>query len=324
MPDRVLHSSFDRESGQAGGATPTELIRGLAVFAEPPGEEHELLSKLFGFPSWPSASEYSDIFLFQLYPYGSVHLGSEGMLGGEARDRIAGFWSAVGRVPPAEPDHLAALLGLYVELAEGESELHGAERALSIESRRALLLEHLAPWVFALLHRICELTSGVYSAWAALLGDVLREEVIAATPKGQGLMPLHLRVAEDFPDPRVEGAPHFLGAILSPIRSGMIVTRADLARISGELELGLRAGERRYALEHLLAQEPISVLRALAQEAARQAETHRAREMWLGDVASFMAARAGTTATLLRELAEEGASSLELGSEEHVSPAPSQ
>jgi hypothetical protein len=324
VPDRVLHPNVDRESSRAGGEAPTELIRGLAVFAEPPGEEHELLSKLFDFPSCPSASEYSDVFLFQLYPYGSVHLGSEGMLGGEARDRIAGFWSAVGRVPPAEPDHLAALLGLYVELAEAEIELHGAERELSVQSRRALLLEHLAPWVFAFLHRIDELTSGVYSAWASLLGDVLREEVIAATPNGQGLMPLHLRVAEAFPDPRVDGAPQFLGAILSPIRSGMIVTRADLARISGELALGLRAGERRYALEHLLAQEPISVLRALAEEAARQGEMHRAREPWLGDVASFMADRAGTTATLLLELAEEGASSLELHTQEHLSPEPAQ
>ena len=35
------------------------------------------------------------------------------MLGGEARDRIAGFWRALGLVPPPEPDHLAVMLGLY-------------------------------------------------------------------------------------------------------------------------------------------------------------------------------------------------------------------
>ena len=64
------------------------------------------------------SSAYMDLFGFQLYPYASVYLGSEGMLGGEARDRIAGFWRAIGEPPPSEPDHLAVLLALYARLCE--------------------------------------------------------------------------------------------------------------------------------------------------------------------------------------------------------------
>ena len=42
-------------------------------------------------------------------------------MGGLARERIAGFWNAVGLTPPPEPDHLAALLGLYASLTERAS-----------------------------------------------------------------------------------------------------------------------------------------------------------------------------------------------------------
>jgi TorA maturation chaperone TorD len=96
---------------------PVDVLRALAVLVEPPTDGHAAIAEALGVGPAPDAATYSDVFLFQLYPYASVHRGSEGMLGGEAAARIAGFWRAVGRTPPAEPDHLAALLGLYASLA---------------------------------------------------------------------------------------------------------------------------------------------------------------------------------------------------------------
>jgi len=90
----------------------------------------------------------------------------------------------------------------------------------------------------------------------------------------------------------------------------MIVTRADLARVAHEAEVGLRAGERRYALEHLLGQDAVRVLAHLAEEAGRQAVHHAAREPWLGPTATFQAGRARNTEALLTELAQEGESHL--------------
>ena len=55
--------------------TPVELLRGLAVLAEPPSKEHEGIIAALGMQATPSSSEYSDVFMFQLYPYASVHLG---------------------------------------------------------------------------------------------------------------------------------------------------------------------------------------------------------------------------------------------------------
>src|SRR3712207_4790889 len=73
-----------------------ELLRALAVLAEPPTAETRRVAEALGLGAGARADEYTELFVFQLYPYASVYLGREGMLGGEARDRVGGFWRALG------------------------------------------------------------------------------------------------------------------------------------------------------------------------------------------------------------------------------------
>lgn len=287
----------------AGADAPAELLRALGVLAEPPGPEHERLADLIGLEAPPDPAGFTEVLVLQLPPYASIHLGSEGMLGGVARARIAGFWTALGHAPPPEPDHLAALLGLQAALVEAERSAEGAERALLANGRVALLHEHLASWVFGWLDRVAELDVGPYRAWAELLARTLSAEVRRA---GSDTLPLHLREAPALPDPRLESGSSFVTGVLSPVRSGMILTRAGLARMARGLGLGVRLGERRYVLEHLLGLEPGGVLSALAGEARRQAGEHRSRRDLLGRTARFWEARANAAATLLDELAAEG------------------
>lgn len=296
---------------------PTELLRALAHLCEPPGPAHAVLADALELPDPPDAAGFEALFGFQLYPQASVYLGPEGMLGGEAQRRIEGFWRAVGREVPKDPDHLASLLGLYAALMDEEEEVRGAARGtlpdtgaeaclaraqLVRRSRRALLEEHLVPWVFAFLERVRDLGGRFHAAWADLLRGVLEDEVEAGGPVDR--VPAVLEDVPSLPDPRSEGAGPFLGGLLAPVVSGLILTRADLARIAAEHELGLRAGERRYALEHLLGQEASAVLVALAEEADRQAAAHRARADRLGIGAGWSADRAAATRDLLRALAE--------------------
>jgi TorA maturation chaperone TorD len=308
--------------------TPIHALRGLAVFAESPSDEHTDIAHALGLTAVPTPAEYSDLFLFQLYPYASVYLGPEGMMGGLARERIAGFWNAVGLTPPPEPDHLAALLGLYASLAERALETdpdQAAESALAGQAARALLEEHLAPWVFGWLDRMEELASGTYAAWAVLLRDLLSGELprspvadsgevgagarTKARPGDEpGALLQHLRDAPTLPDPRGDGTADFIAGLLAPVRCGMVVTRADLAGMARALDLGLRAGERRYALEHLLAQDAERTLKAFAIEARRQGDAHGQRVSWLGESAMYMMRRAELTAALCDELSTDGLS----------------
>jgi hypothetical protein len=77
-----------------------ELLRALAALAEPPSEAQERVAPALGLAA-PDAAAPTEVFTLQLPPYASVYLGGEGMLGGEARDRVAGFLRALGVTPPA-------------------------------------------------------------------------------------------------------------------------------------------------------------------------------------------------------------------------------
>jgi hypothetical protein len=275
-----------------------ELIRTLAVLAEPPSPETERLATLLGLPAAPTAEAHTDLLGFQLYPYASVYLGSEGMLGGEARDRIAGFWRVLGETPPVEPDHLVVLLGLYARLAElALEQANPRARAALLQAKRALLWEHVLSWIPFYLDKIVEIGPEPYGSWARLLAATLRAEA-ASGPQPEEL-PLHLREAPALDG--LEDRETLTRSLLVPVRTGIVLTRTDLVRASRDLGLALRAGERRFVLGAFLDQDPRGTIRWLADEAERWVARHAARDDDSG-IAGFWSERAGRTADLLRAL----------------------
>ena len=278
-----------------------ELFRALAVLAEPPAPQSALVARALGLGALPEASEYTELFVFQLYPYASVYLGAEGMLGGEARDRVAGFWRALSQTPPAEPDHLSVMLALYAHLSELEANAPDDTRRQSWRrARGAYLWEHLLSWLPAYLSKLTEIAPPFYRRWGEILLDALREEARAAGAPAQ--LPLHLREAAGLVDPRTGETAEFLQTLLSPARSGMIIVRSDLSRAARALELGLRAGERKYVLESLFAQDARGVLDWLAREARDWGARHALGHDSLAGVARAWEAKATACAQLLEEL----------------------
>lgn len=255
-----------------------ELLRALAAYCDSPSRG---VADALGLPL-PSPADRAELFSFQLYPFAAVYTGAEGMLGGEAQDRVAGFWRAAGVQPPPDPDHLAALLALQVSFAEV-----GGERALHL--RHALLWEHLLSWLPAWLLRLEEVAPDAYRGWGLLLREALLAETEELGPPAA--LPLHLRLA-----PGLEG----FSTLLAAARSGLILTRADLGRCARDLGLGLRQGERLYALEALLSQGGHRVIEWLADEAGRQAELQRSLPPAWRPVADHWAARASATAGQIR------------------------
>lgn len=280
-----------------------DLFRALGALAEPFAPAHRDIAIALGIDGQPAPGDYAEVFLFGAYPYASVYVGAEGMLGGEARDRIAGFWRALGLTPPAEPDHLAALLGLYAAIVDDERRVADAgdvaAAALRRESRRALLWEHLLSWLVPYLAKVEELAPPYYAAWARLLRETLMGE--AHLVGRQELLPLHLRIAPGLPEPDASG-PEWIGAVLAPVRSGVILTRWDLRRAAAELGLGARAGERAFILRSMLEQDAASTVRWLSREARRSAVAHTESEALLGAVAVFWRRRAEACEVALRSV----------------------
>ena len=280
-----------------------ELLRVLGRLAEPPDDDHDRLTRLLHLPSVDDAA-FTDLFVLQLYPYASVHLGPEGMLGGIARDRVAGFFRSLGVNPPAEPDHLAVLLGAAADLADREREATDQDTTAAWRrSRAALLWEHLLSWAPPYLDRVAA-HGGPYAPWAELLLHVLRQQAETVGPPAE--LPLQLRAAPGLDDPRTaEGdADQLLDQLLAPVRTGIVLTRSDLVRAARDLGAGARIGERRYVLSALFSQAPADVLAWLAAEADRRATAH-ARHSWTEQAATFWRERAAATSVLLASLAED-------------------
>ena len=265
-----------------------EALRALAVLAEPPCDHHAAIARALALPAVPGPDEHTSVLVFQVVPYGSVYLGAEGMLGGEARDRIAGFWRALGAEPPDEPDHASVLLAALAALADqdtGDPRVRGA--------RGALYWDHVATWMPPFLGALRRVGSPYYRAWADALDGVLAAEAaVLGPPPG---LPRYVCSAPPL------GAPadldELIRIILAPVRVGFVVVRDDLVRCARELGLGLRVGERRFALRSVLAQDPAGVLAWLGAEARRQADAYGE-----GPIAAWWRDRARRGAAWLDEL----------------------
>jgi TorA maturation chaperone TorD len=144
-----------------------ELLRALGAVADSPAAARAVADPLGLAPV--SDAEHTEVFVLNCPPYASVYLGPDGALGGEGADRAAGFWRALAITPPAEPDHLTALLALYASLGEAAAQAGqpATARALA-RSRLSLFREHLWPWLPAYLDAVADLGVPTLTAWAGL------------------------------------------------------------------------------------------------------------------------------------------------------------
>jgi hypothetical protein len=297
-----------------------EMLRALgAVTLGPPGEMGNAFAAL-GLPGWTAAG-HTLLFTLALPPHASVYLGPEGRLGGEAADRVAGTWRALGLSAPADADHLGMILALYAELGEAGAAASGAATRDRLDrAREAVLWEHLWSWLPGYLLAVtaeaaalpgagadAARDAGAGRTWARLARRALVAEARASAPARA--MPLALREA---PAPLGEAAlpGDILDVIVAPVRAGFILTRSDIALAAQRLGLGLRRGERRFALAALLEQDPRQTLGWLAGQAGSWSARIRYQAVGTDQCVGWWSVRAAHTARLLRRAAGScGASS---------------
>lgn len=275
-----------------------ELLRALGAIADTPAAARVACGPLGLEPVSPA--EHTTAFVLNCAPYASVYLGPDGALGGEGADRAAGFWRAAGLTPPAEPDHLSALLSLYASLSEAAAQARLARTASALSRAQAALFhEHLASWLPGYLDAVASLRLPALSAWARLTQRALAAEHRTLPPPDR--LPLALRAAPAPPGPDGRLA-DLTGALTTPVRSGLIITRHELSAGARAAGVGYRIGERRFALRAMLEQDPAATLAWIAREAARWERSHAARA-GAYPACRWWAGRAGTTARLARTAA---------------------
>lgn len=273
-----------------------ELIRVLGALAitTPPASED--LCVAAGLPA-PTAAEHTGVFVLSAPPFASVHLGAEGGLGGEALDRVEGFWRALGQTPPQDADHLGVLLLSYAHLAEAALSAPAAARAAE-----TLLHEHIRSFAPGYLTAVATLGIEAVTDWAELTLEVLADEPVAMI-NGPAALPLALRMAPDALEVTCD-LDELLDAMVAPVRSGIVLTQRELAIGADRLGVGYRRGERRFALKAMMTQDKPATLAWLAEHSSIWAQRHRSA---YGDneAGRWWAHRAASTTDTLTRLLQE-------------------
>lgn len=280
-----------------------ELFRslGAAVLTPPPG--NAVVCEALDLPI-PTGAEHTDAFVLNAPPHGAIHLGPEGQLGGEGLDRIGGFWRVLRLQAPEDADHLGALLMLYAELGEAErSTSQERGRAQLCRARTALFHEHIWSWAPGYLLAVAGLGIDSVAAWARLTEQVLRAEYADLGPAE--MLPLALRAAPPAMDV-ADSLDETLDALVTPIRCGFVLTYRDLSRCGQQVGVGLRRGERRFALRAMLEQDAPATLGWLAEHARRWSQRIPSAPNTSNDPGVWWSRRAANTAGLLETLAAKG------------------
>ena len=279
-----------------------ELVRALAAIAANPAAARAVGPALGLGPV--TDAEHTDVFVVNLPPHPAIYLGPYGALGGEGADRAAGFWRAIGITPPAAPDHLSALLGLYASLGEASLNARWPATVTALARLQASVFwEYLWPWLPGYLDAVTDMAAPALAGWARLAGCFMDAEFRAhpAWPR----LPLALRDAPQGVSRQAEsgiGTGELTIVLTAPVRSGVILTRHRLARGAALVGADHRIGDRRLIMRAMLEQDPAATLRWLAGEAGRWQQRHAARDA--GDEASqWWAARAARTGQFLRDRA---------------------
>ena len=271
-----------------------ELLRALGAAVLTPPPANQAVCAALGLPE-QSAADHTAALVLGLPPFAAIYAGPEGKLGGEGLDRVAGFWRALGIRPPEDADHLGVLLMLYAELGQAEEAAGPGRCGRLAVARAALFDEHLWSWAPAYLTALADLGIESVAGWARLAAEALSHE--RSLVEAPDRLPLALRSAPDGP---TASAADLLDAVVTPVRSGIIVAQRDLQRCAADLGVGFRRGERRFAAKALLEQEPAGAFGWLAEFARGWAVRHAS----LGDgpVADWWAGRAARFADVLDQV----------------------
>jgi Nitrate reductase delta subunit len=273
-------------------------MRALGAVADRPADA-DAAGRALGLPALGNC-EHTEAFVLNCPPYASVYLGPDGAIGGEGADRVAGFWRAMGLSPPTEPDHLTAILSLYAALDEAAADSRRASTAAALAwSGAVLLYEHIWPWLPLYLDAVSELETPALTTWVTLTRTAIAAEV-SAHPAGG--LPLALRAAPGEPDAGDRLA-DLVSALVTPVRSGIVLTRRRLADGADQAGVGYRIGERRFALRAMFEQDPGATLTWLSRECRRWERRHASRAAADDAVTRWWAGRAAQTGRLLAEFA---------------------
>ena len=242
------------------------------------------------------ALAYADLFLLNVYPYGTAFSDPSGELNGPAAQRLAALYEAHGYQPPelnlvGAPDHLGLCLGFLAHLAERDVDADLADTKV-----RSSFCADLLVWapVCCLAAERNPSTHPFYRTLAACTREhLLAETSKSQTPRGRFAVSnlrsqvptpelqnqqstIHIQQSED--EVRLRDIVRFF---LAPARCGVFLSRSRLGQLAKALGVRLPFGSRFEVAEMLFESagesgQVAELLRALGAEVEQWAAAYRA------------------------------------------------
>jgi hypothetical protein len=206
----------------------------------------------------PSREKFTQLFDFDLLPYGSYFLSVGPVLGGDPTARTREFIQSY--LPdiklPSFPDHLGFLLNII------GSALETRNTKLAL----AVFYEQVAPWAPLMALGVENYGPREYKAWGTHLRELC--DTAMGAVRDVKRLPLHLQEA---PEPeRPETLDDLERYILSPVLSGLILPRSYILSLADEIGVPVRFGGRRFSFDSLMSQDPRAVLERIESLAKAQ------------------------------------------------------
>lgn len=248
---------------------PVEAARGAALVGSPPCDPVEL------------SSAYADIFLLNVYPYGTIFTQPDAELNGPEARSLACLYAEHGYQPPdllavGAPDHLGLALG-FLDYATAR----GLPRAFALACGAVLAW---APVACLAVER----EPGAHAFYRSLAAHT-RETLLLAAGRSAPNLPAWAwaeppppldsidQLAADGAEVRLRDLARFF---LAPARSGLFLSRACLGTLGRRLGLTLPFGSRLEVAKLLFtaagqAERLSELLAALAAEASAWIDAYR-------------------------------------------------
>ena len=209
-----------------------------------------------------AAAAYQQLFGLNVFPYQSVFLDADFLLGGAESRRVAGCYAEAGYhvdAAASEPDHIGHEFGLLAFLCGAEADAledghaHTAQHARRLQ--QTFLDAHLLWWLPVFVQTVCNQQDEFYAAVAAMTQALVvahRLEIDDGRSSAAPLPSSRLPVCPDPLDAPDAGLQEIAAFLATPACAGVYLSRDDIARLARACDLPRGFSDRRQMLTNFL------------------------------------------------------------------------
>ena len=204
-----------------------------------------------------SNAEHQDLFGFNVLPYAGVYLTEDGKLGGRIHQDLNSWYIAFEfelLSNSGVPDHIGTQLAFLASLCRLDVKAHGVsstDLVTTIQYQQGEFLgKHVVTWIFPFLMALKGQHNPFYSEIAELTEALVISHCIDVGLHRESAFALP--AVQEILSNKQTGLKDIAAFLCRPAHSGIYLTRADIKRMAGSLEIPTGFGDRIQTLSNTL------------------------------------------------------------------------